>query len=62
MHISVLSIVIGVAVVCLWGCIGMYSWRCARRRRQWQACLDEFASRQSSLDVELDRTWDFLQR
>lgn len=57
-----LAIVIGATVVTLWGLLGLYGWRCARRRRQWQARWDEFASRQSRLDAELDRTWDSLQR
>jgi hypothetical protein len=62
MHLGMLSIVTTVAVVTLWGLLSLYCWRCARRRRRWQAHWDEFASQQSSLDAQLDRTWDHLQR
>jgi len=62
MHLSMLSIVTAVAIVILWGCVGLYCWGCVRRRRRWQARWDEFASSQSRLDAELDRTWDHLQR
>jgi hypothetical protein len=62
MQLGVLSIVTGAAVVTLWGLLGLWCWCSARRRRRWQARWDEFASSQSRLDADLNRTWDHLQR
>jgi hypothetical protein len=62
MNDTMVGIVIGGAVVVLWGLLCLHGWRCARRRRRWRARWDEFATRQSSLDAELDRTWRSLRR
>ena len=62
MHVSVAGIMVSAAVGTAWGLLGLYCWRCTRRRQRWQARWDEFASWQSGLDAELDRAWDFLQR
>lgn len=62
MNVSTGCVLFGAALLALWGLAGVYCLVCARRRRQWQARWDEFASRQAGLDAELERTWHYLRR
>lgn len=58
----IVGIMIGGAVIVLWGLLYLYGRRCARARRRREACWEEFAARHGCLDAELDRTWNHLRR
>ncbi|HLH84453.1 MAG TPA: hypothetical protein VKV38_14415 [Trebonia sp.] len=62
MHVSPASVVLTMAVLCAWGMAALYCYRCARRRGQWQARWERFASGHRDLDRDLSRIWHLLRR